>query len=1083
MKKRNIILVGVIFLAVICILALGTFFLLQRDRQPKSPPLIQIHQPYLHEQLLTSKGTLIYATAEAQEGMRKMELWVDGEMISEKDIARDVPVSKLVLSAGWVPYPAGDHSIIIRATSASGETSLASIQVEAVERPAYPPVKYAVQEEQPIERIATAFGLPVENILELNPGLDAQSVLETGEELLLPAAPPDPVPSFDEEPEGTEEPEPEADLPDVAEEPEGTEEPEPEADLPDIDEHHPEPALEVEPLYLEILTTIFSIQIPTQLQIEILSLETQEAYSFLHCYASLAGADPRWVPDADFNQSTDESFASLAGGGTTWDVADHFANDNAMDLAWVMSEPVPLDVSCVGVLDGGMEAVELGRVADSVEPERWGIAQSAYSVGGEASFRMTYSVSHPAKGLDTSISPPFNVRINEEHHSLSWDYPTEEIEAIDGFAILLNDTLQWRVHHSIQSTDLPQQWFTLPCGDEYQFTVVAYKMGYPDGDYSLPSNPAVISGEEVGGEGCNRTILVSFETLTTGSLGRNPSPVYGVFYATDEMLEFDGRPIEGDNFPSSFGLAQNENYDISRIMYGFGNNQTQLIVELPPGQPHIEESPLWIGFDIYQGGSRVCGGEVRIPEDRYAGTYSGAIQTEDPIGALPDWCVVNYSIQHLGETPVVEPGAPPPLPNLVVQEISLDPIGRRPRIHIRNVGLASWVEQTITAQVATSDGEPIGIYEWPNQTLAPGENRILSHGGLAPDPPLDICVLLDPENLVEEETDRLIEQGIFAERHTYCRPLPDLSIAQVSFDQETGRLSIDIQNRGEDPISSADSGGTLDHTNLMIWLEFEEGRPITQEFPALDLGFRETTTLTWPLNELQRERMRAGYQVVINPNQAFAELDYENNAYQVGETAKLRITWSVGWASFCETGIYNVYGENIGGKNDWQLHLTANVQGGSNSRQVADWDSPHLDITWREGNGGDSWCQLYQTDWFEVSGDESLVVTPWAGLDISAHGYRWFSGGSEALTSINDFGGTTHVPPETAEYCFTDGVSYPCICTGCTFCQCGCGALQCSRFGDDGEHVIGPIGAHSEDITNSCYWSSTYTIYREVPED
>ncbi len=1070
MKKRKTFLILASLLVILCLLALGAFFIIQNIRQTAGPPpLIQIHRPTNHEQLLSGKGILIYATAESAEGMKTLELWVDGELISKKEISQDERIAKLVLSAGWVPNPVGDHTIILRATAKSGAVSLASVQVAALERPSFSPVTYRVQDNETLETIAEDFGLPVEDILAVNPGLETQGVLNAEDEMLLPPPLPDPPPPIEPEPEAPEEPAPD--------------EPAPEGDPPDVDHDPPEPSMEIEPLWMEILTTLFAIEIPTQLQIEILSLETEEAYSFLHCYTSLADSDPRWVPDADFNQATDESFASMAGGGTTWDVADHFADDHAMNLAWTMSQPVPLDVSCVGVLDGGLEAVDLGRIEDSVEPERWGIAQSAVSTEGEAAFRLTYRVSHLAKGLDTSISPPFNLRLNAAEHTLSWDYDPEEIDSIDGFAILLNDTLQWTVHHAIQRADLPQQWFTLPCGDEYQFTVIAYRMGYPDGDYSLPSDPAVIAGGEIGSEGCNRTILVSFETLTTGDLGRNPSPVYGAFYANDDLLEFDGRPIEGDNFPTSFGLTQNERYDLSRIMYGFGDNQTQLVVELPPGSPHAEDTVLLIGFDIYQGGGQVCSGEVSIPENRFAGTYSGAIETEDPIGALPDACVVNYTIQPLGESPVVEPGAPPPLPNLVVQQISLDPASGRPQIQVRNLGTAAWVDQTITAQVTTTQGEPVGIFDWPNQTLAPGEIRLLSHGSLAPDPPLGICVLLDPDNRVEEDIDRKIAEGIFAERQTYCRPLPDLVIDEVNFDPESSQLLIEVRNAGEDPITTADVGGTLDHADLTVWLEFEEGRPMTQVYPELNLGVRETTTLLWPLNELQRERMRAGYSVVLNPVRSIAEVDYENNSHAVGETAKLRIAWLVGWASFCETGNYNVYGENIGGENDWQLHLTATVHGGENRRRVADFDSSHFEITWREGNIGNRWCQVYLSDWFEVAGDEILTITPRAGLDISSYGYRWFSGGYEALSVLDDFGGTTHVPPGTDEACLADGIQYPCICIGSTFCNCGCGALHCSQFDDAGEHVIGPIPARSEDITNSCYWSSAYNLYREISEE
>lgn len=1068
MKNRKWLLISFIVLVVFCLLAFGSFFLFRAINQAKTPPLIQIHTPYNHEQLYAGKGVIIHATADAQDGMASMELWVDNTMLSAVEVEEDVPSPKLVISSGWVPYPKGDHRIIVRATTEKGVSSQASIHIEAVDFPSQASTSYIVQEADTLESIAEAFDIHEEDILEVNEELDPAGALDPGEELTLPPEEPDIPAPFDPGPGGDD-----GEIP--------VDDPEPE-DEPDTDEDPPDPPEDIDPPLLDIFDFFFNIDFPTQLQIEVLSLETEEAYSFLHCYASLADAVPQWVPDEDFDQSTDESFFSMSGEGNRWDVADHFANENAMNLTWMMSEPVPLDISCVGVAEGGTEAIELGRVVDQVDPERWGVIQSAYSTEGESSFFMTYKVSHPAKGLDDSITPPYNVQLSEEDQLLSWEYPPDELETIDGFAVLLNDTLQWTTYRSIQETSLPQEWFNLPCGDEYRFNVVAYRMGYPDGDYSNPSDPAIIAGDEVGTEGCNRTVIVTFETLTTGALGRNPSPVYGSFFANDHMLEFDGRPIEGDNFPSTFGLRQNDRYNIGTIMYGFGNDQTQLVVEIPPGRPGIEENPLWLGFEIYQGGSNVCSGDLTIGESRLAGSYSGTIETERPIGSLPDWCVINYTIQSLGDTPVVEPGAEPPLPDLRVQKITRDHASGRPKIHIRNLGLSSWVEQDLEVQVTSYEGEQVGIFEWHHLTLGPGETLILSHGALDPEPSLGICVLLDPNNNVEEQIDRSIAAGMFTERQPYCRPLPDLVIDDVTYNNETSILEIDITNQGENPISAADDGGTLDHDNLMVWLEFEDGRPMTQEYTELDLSLRETTTLVWPISELERERMRSGYTVRINPARSIAEADFSNNEYEVGEVAKLRILWKVGWANFCETGNTSVFGENIGGKNTWTMHLTANVQDANGSRRVAGWDAAELELTWRDGNVGDFWCHNYLSDWFEVAGDESLLVTTWTGLDIVGHGYRWIAGQGETLTAADDFGGTIHFPAGTDESCLNQPVSYRYICRGTTWCTGGCGELNCSRLGDAGEHRMVAAMARSEDIVNSCYWNTTYIIFREVEE-
>jgi LysM repeat protein len=1051
------ILIILLILVIILLLILAAFLLIKHFNQAKERPLIQIQQPYNHEKLVYGRDIIIHATAIAQDKISKMELWVDDELISEKVNPAGEETPNLVISAAWLPYPLGGHDIIVRAISKRGVTSQASIEVEAIDPGAQSTASYIVQEGDTLESIADAFGISEESLIDSNGGLDPGSALEVSDELTLPPVEPGIPDPFTEEPSG-------------------------EAEEPSDDLEPPAPSTEEEPLFLELYGMFFHLVIPAQLQIEVLSLETQEAYSFVHCYASLADAVPQWVPDADFNQETDESFSSMNGSGLNWDVALYLAGENALPLSWVESEPVPLDISCVGIADGGLEAIELGHVVDDIEPEQWGITQSAYSSGGESTFYLTYKVAYPAKGLDTTITPPFNLQLSEEDHELSWDYPADEVDDIDGFAVLLNDTLQWTVPSSVQTTSIPVEWFILPCGDEYRFTVVAFRMGYPDGDYSLPSDPAIVSGDEVGSEGCNRTLMVTFETLTIGALGRNPSPVYGSFFANEQLLEFDGRPIEGDNFPTTLGLRQNETVEISRIMYGFGNNQTTLVVELPPGNWAVEEIALWVGFDIYQGGNKVCSGDVGLYEHLLAGTYHGRIETDYPVGSYPDWCVVNYTIQPVGTTPVVDPGAPPPLPDLEVVQISADPASGRPRIHVRNVGQSTWTDQTVVARVTSSDGEAIGTYEWPNQTIAPGETRILSHGGLNPTPPLGICVLLDPENVVEEEIDRLITDGILAERHPYCRPLPDLIIEDISFDNENSQLRIDITNRGENPVSSLDIGGTLNHENVLIWLTFAEGRPLTLEFPDVSQNVNQTMTYVWPLSELERERMRGGYTAIVNPGYTIAETNYENNEYTVAETARLRILWGVGWANFCETGTILTYGENLGGKNTWQLHLTATVQNAGGSERIVGWDSSEFELTWREGNGGDTWCHSNLSDWFEVAGDEALVITPWAGLDIASHGYRWISGGSETLTAADDFGGTTHFPIGTDESCFEQPLSYPYICYGSTFCSGGCGVLNCSWLGDAGEHIIGPIPAYSDDITNTCYWSTTYMIFKEVDE-
>ncbi len=429
---------------------------------------------------------------------------------------------------------------------------------------------------------------------------------------------------------------------------------------------------------------------------------------------------------------------------------------------------------------------------------------------------------------------------------------------------------------------------------------------------------------------------------------------------------------------------------------------------------------------------------------------------------------------------MVEAGAPPPLPDLRVQDLSVDPATGRLRIHVRNVGQATWVEKDIVARVTWPEGEEVGVYSWPNMTLVPGQTMILSHGGLNPHPALGACVELDPDHAVEEEIDRLVEEGILGDNPRYCRPLPDLSITDVKYELETGVLMLTIQNQGEVTPLLSDADGSLDHAELPVWINFAEGRPLIRQFPDLNLGARETTVLRWELNQAERDRMREGYTVVVNPNNDIAELDASNNAYRVEGTARLRLVWNAGWATFCPSGNLLTYGENLGGKNTWHMDLYATVSGGSSRRVVADWSSPQFELTWRDKSGG-GWCRgndPFLSDWFEVAGDEELTILPTAGLDIVGHGYRWFSGGSEAVSAADGFGGTSLVPAETEESCFAHKLPYtydlgPWIGTG------ACGQEICLDLSEEGIRQLGMIHVSGDEITGDCWWSTTYAIYEE----
>ncbi|MBN1180353.1 MAG: hypothetical protein JXD18_14165 [Anaerolineae bacterium] len=1071
MKRSRAVLMGVAILGILC-LALGclgyvAISSLQR-KAIESRPLVLIHAPLNREQVSLDRGILIHVTARAEGGVARIELWVDGVLVAARDALADGAAPLLPLSAGWQPSTLGSHVLVARAVSVDEVEGQAAIVVEAVEAAGQAgpvPGAHIVQEGETLEEISAGVGASPEDVEALNPGLGPEGP-QPGDVLYTP-----PEEGVSEEGGG---------------EPAGEE-------TPSTDEPPPDPQASA-PGSEEGIVFLFAecFQPPAEpvlLRVEALALETGAAVESLHCYVGIGEGEPRWVPDDDSDPSTDESFAALGGGG--WDVEAHLSGDRAAVFTWPGDQPLTVTVTCVGAAGGGTDALEVGRLEIVAPPEVWdGLARRAVSGEGEETFTLEYrigQVEEEAKYPDPSIASPTNVRIDQEQRYLRWDYePGEGQLPIDGFCVYLNDTLQWSEPASSRESRLPAEWFRPPCGEEYRFTVAAFRGScLPEDPQSFPSEAATTFTGEIGDPGCQRAVLVTFETLETGDLGGDGAgrddpgdvgPVYGTFYVNDQQIRFDGRPIEGDNFPTALGWNHNSRYSFSSLIENYGDGTTQLLVELPPGNPSVEEHPLWIWFEIWDADTgrnnaddEVCSGETALSDSRVATRYSGSIETDLPVDAMPDRCVVRYSVQPVGDVPVVAPGEAPPLPDLRIENMTVDASSGRTRLHVRNVGRATWQTHDLDVAISSLSGEDLGVLTWPNLTLAPGELAVLSHHDLDPDPPLSVCALLDPNNRVEEESDILARNAIWT-RGRHCQPMPDLMITLVEYDAETAALLVTVQN-----VAGLD-GGALEHRDISLRIDLADGstlsdRPVWRN--DVTLARYESAVLEWaPISAEQRARMRDGYTVVLDAVDSIAESDEENNMYVVLPTARLRIAWPCGWASFCNSGRY-VYG----GANTWQMHLVVTVSGGRSNRTVADWESPEIETSWY--NTTDSWCNggaTYATDWFEVAGDETLGVWRWSGLDIRGHGYRWFEGGMDVLQAQDDnFGGTTLIPQDTPQECLFQ--------VGCPLTWGGrggvtCVPITCSGIGDEGQHDSGTLYASGDEIVGTCFWNTTYVVYR-----
>ncbi|MFL7792010.1 MAG: LysM peptidoglycan-binding domain-containing protein, partial [Anaerolineae bacterium] len=887
MKKSRFILLGIAVMLILCVvLGLGGYLLYrnQRERALTNRPLVLIHAPLSRDQITLGMDVLAHATARAQNGVSRIELWADGVFVTAREYPGEKPAGILPLIASWKPQTLGPHVLLVRAFSADGVKGQSTVAIEVVASEAEAgeevpvEVRLVREEGETLDEIAEEVEADPEEVADLNPGLDGDD-LQPGDIVVVPG---DEVPSGGSPPEGGGEP-----SADEAEPPPEDEEP------PTPDASPPESPLSV----MELFWGVFTLPEPEEevvgLRVEALALETDRAYESLHCYVGVGENDPRWYPDVDGDQTTDESFAPLGGGG--WDVAAYLSDSTAIVVPWPGGEPLPIDVTCVGIVDGATDAIELGQVLITVRPEAWdGLTRRAVASSDEGSFTLDYRVSlaeeasrgHPIF-LDPSMTPPTNLRMG--FWTLHWDYePRADEEPIHGFRVYLNDTLQWVEPPDARYSTLPYEWLSPPCGETYNFTVTAFRYGYPDGPESRASNLVPVAGGEPGSEECSRTLIVQLETLSTPYLERDMGALYGSFYVNDQVIRVDGR-CDGPGICGVVGLYADYEYDIAGLTsyLAFGASP-RFLIDVPP------DEQLVIGYEINAGGEGLaCAGETWYDGGDLDRVHEGSIVSERPSGHSSR-CSMSFRVRPAFGSTIAGIDGDPPLPMLMVENLTVKEETGQLQIHIRNAGAGTWPGKDLDVAVTWPDGSGIGGYTWPELILRPGERAILEHPDLVPGPhpPLGACVLLDPGDRVPEEDSRQVcdDTGdcmYIWRRGRYCRPLPDLTITDVQYDSDGERLLVTVQNVGE---------GSVEHRNLGLQINLADGRYFAapgEWWADVSIERRQEIVMVWEhIGPEQRALMLDGYTAVIDPNNDIAEESGTNNEYVVRASTRLWLSWT-----------------------------------------------------------------------------------------------------------------------------------------------------------------------------------------------
>ena len=1010
---RSCAIAGALIIVSLCLLGVGFYFLSLRVHMQafNSRPLVIIHNPLNRDLIKVGDAAVVHATARSQTGIARMELWVDNILVAERNAETGTPAKSLILSADWVPSNAGNHNIVVRAISTNKVNGQSSVSLTAVDDGGS--ITYRIQEGETLETISSDFETTPEELVSLNPGLDPSGIAP-GSSLVVSEG--DAPPAGEETLPGSE-----VESPVEEETPPESEDEAPFlwADAPDLSF-----------LFFGIFESVETNSEPgrpIRLRTEVISLRTSATYEGLHCYIGLMGNTPNWYPDLDRNPGTDESFSVLngAGGdGAGWNVRTYLSGENAPTLFWTANQPIPFEISCVGIAGGGTEALELGRLALEIPPEQWtGVTLSGDATGADGSFSVSYRVKRlgigeqgVTKELDPNMTSPTNLRAASYYAliapvgdggnffvtpndpvALLWDHnPAPGEVPASGFLIYLNGNLIWteradRLMGSTHYTVLPAQWQHPPCSEQYVITVSAWRPGGTDGYESPTADPPIVY--ETPAEDCVRRAQITFLELRTYNLGGDGDegdrtgdvgPAYGHFFANEEIVTFSGGTLGRDHYggiDTPYGLSHYTEYDLNEIFSTWiSSGPPTLNVRIPQGDNfefgfHImdEDSGRCRNSDDRGCPDPICDGTVTLYADmpNEYDNYHNELdrETEGTIQSQDGRCEVTYRLGPAAGSPVGFGDASDgeALPWIDVEDIAFDEAGNA-HIHVRNTGTAAWPIHDLTVELQSREGLSLSIYTWPEFSLDPGQEKVLESPDMRLSAPLDACALIDPYNDVSEE--RELSGG--RQHSPFCPDLPDLLIHDVKYDPRAGGINVTVWNLGP---------GDVVNRALSIRTYLPDGSqlPISAELRNISLIREGDSAQTFLINipESERPNLQGGYSVVVNPDNAIVEDDTTNNAFIVPASTQLmiRMIWM---------GTHYHYREST------EYYFTAFAGSGAERRQVADFHFDFGDLedfracgdySERYGNQART-CSTplfdpygnYYTPWFPVAGDERLEI-------------------------------------------------------------------------------------------------------------
>lgn len=299
-------------------------------------------------------------------------------------------------------------------------------------------------------------------------------------------------------------------------------------------------------------------------EVEALRFEVGGDYDGVYCYVSLGDLPQRLVPESG-------SF-SPAPGVREWDIAEYLGGENSEVLVWNTDWPLTVDMLCYGYLGDG-PPITLGEIHEEHPPGDEITSRGEFE---ERWFEVTYRICAVFcldEGELVGFGPPQQPIITFLQESvgsvavgLVWEWEGDEA-SIAEFRVYSQcggaqgPTLRASPgDRSIQIDSLEPA-----CEERCEFYLTAYGLydyyGYYGADLeSPPSNTAVWEVAP-----CPRTVVVTFETLTTHELcceGSPVGPTMGSFGANGQWLNYDGCDLNFWGQLHGMGLESHHEFNI-----------------------------------------------------------------------------------------------------------------------------------------------------------------------------------------------------------------------------------------------------------------------------------------------------------------------------------------------------------------------------------------------------------------------------------------------------------------------------------------------------------------------------------------